>query len=132
MKKGLKVLGLSAVFALFLTCSASATSIYFDKSVPTAQGYTALEEARKSMSTSYGTVKLSTKEPVAVSFSLRAKRSDGSWGKYQSPTVVSEINKTYNVWYEYETGVGTKVQARVRNHNWSLNSNQIEGVFDYK
>ena len=119
-------------FALLLTISASAATVTINHSVPTMQGYATLASKNKNQSTSYGTVYLTIKEPAAVTFSARAKKSDGTWGSYQAGTVVDKAKKTFNVAYEYNLGVGTTVQARFRNHNWSVNSNQIEGTFDYK
>ena len=136
MKKGKKFLRLSifgiGFFAIFLTVSASAATVTINHAVPTMQGYVTLASRSKSQASSYGTVKLTKKDPVAVTFSARAKKSTGSWGSYQSGTVVEKTGTTYNVPYEYNLGAGTTVQARFRNHNWSLNSNQIEGTFDYK
>lgn len=115
-----------------LVTGLSATSITINESVPTMQGYKELASRNKSESSSSGTVSLTLKDPDAVTFSARAKKSDGTWGSYQAGTVVSKTNTNYNVAYEYNLGVGTTVQARFRNHNWSLNSNQIEGTFNYR
>ena len=136
MKKGKKFFKLSmfgiGFFALFVTISASAATVTINHAVPTMQGYVTLSSKSKSQASSYGTVTLTKKDPVAVTFSARAKKTDGSWGAYQAGTVVEKTNTKYNVAYEYNLGAGTTVQARFRNHNWALNSNQIEGTFDYK
>ena len=96
------------------------------------QEYVSLSSKSKSVASSYGTVTLTKKDPDAVTFSARAKKSDGTWGDYQEAVVVNTTNTTYRIPYEYALSAGTTVQARFRNHNWSLNSNQIEGTLDYK
>lgn len=135
MRKTKKVLFtslFSIAMMLLLTFSASATTIKLNHAVPTMQGYVNLSIAIKSESSTYGTVNLTKKDPDAVTFSARYLNSLDKWEDYYLPAVVSSTNVTTLVFYPVNLGVGTTVQARFRNHNWSLNSNQIEGIYDYK
>ncbi len=120
------------VFALVLTLNASATQIEINHAVPTAQGYVTLPSGVKSKTSDYGIVNLSKKDPSAVTFSARAWKTEGKWGSYASGVVVDDVGKNFNIPYAYNLGQGSIVQARFRNHNWSLNSNQIEGTLNYQ
>ena len=134
MKKGklfLRLTSFMVLLVLIFTLSVSATQVRINHAVPTMQGYVELPQASKSLSSDYAGVCLWIKDPESVTFSARAKKTDGTWGAYQAGTVVYETGILYHVRYEYNLGIGTTVQARFRNHNWSLNSNQIEGYFDY-
>ena len=135
MRKTKKVL-FSSLFSvavmLLLTINASATTTRINHAVPTMQGYVTLSIASKSESSSYGTVNLTRKDPDAVTFSARYLNPMDKWEDYYLPAVVSSTNVTTLVFYPANLGVGTLVQARFRNHNWSLNSNQIEGIYDYR
>ena len=134
MKKGkmfLKLISLVMLIVLICTLSVSATSLVVDEEVPKAQGYVYLTKAYKSQSSSYATVCLARKDPVAVTFSNSAQKTDGTMGGYYTGTVVTEVNRIYNVPYEYYLAKDSLVQARFRNHNWSLNNNRIKGVYNY-
>lgn len=125
-KKYLKVLISLGIIATTFT-GVSAATVTIDHSVPTAQGYKYLTAKAKSQKTSYGTVILTKKEPDAVTFSAAAQG-----GFYSDGVTVYNTNQTYNVNYAGTYGAGTIMQARFRNHNWSLVSNIIKGTFDYK
>lgn len=131
-KKLLKTSLLGMVAMMLMVTGASATTIALNHSVPTMQGYVTLPAKTKSESSSYGTVYLTKKDPDAVTFSARYKNSLGNWEDYYLGAVVDKTNVTVLVFHQANLGVGTTVQARFRNHNWSLNSNQIEGTYDYK
>ncbi len=120
-----------ATFVLFLTLSANAATLEINHSVPIAQGYVSLTPKQKDQSTNFATIVLTLKDPAAVTFSTRAMKTGSVWGDYQSGVVVKETYVTYQIPYEYNLGVGTFVQACFRSHNWSLNSNQIEGTLNY-
>lgn len=119
-------------FTVLLTSSVNAANVTINHSVPTMQKYVTLSMQSKSSASSNASVTLTKKEPDAVTFSARALKSNGTWGEYQAGTVVTKTNMAYSVPYEYYLAAGTVVQARFRNHNWSMNSNQIEGIFDYR
>lgn len=122
------VVGLVSLGVVAFTFSGvSAVMVNINHSVPTAQGYKVLPTKDKSERSNLGAVTLSKKEPDAVTFSAKA---DG--GSYASGTTVTEKGLIYDVKYAGTYGVGTPMTARFRNHNWSLNSNMITGVFDYR
>lgn len=103
--------------------------------VPTAQGYQLLATGTTSKDTSWSAVNLSAMTPDAVTFSVSATKSNGSWKNYGTGTVYknSYVGKTYVVEY-YQGNIvaaGTDVQARFRNHNFSFSSNTITGEYDY-
>ena len=127
MKKNkFRILVSLGIIASSLT-GVSAATARINSSVPTAQGYKTVTSKSKTQTTNYGTVRLTKKEPDAVSFS--AKNNGGSYG---SVTTVTQTGTTYRVNYTGTFGSGTPMTARFRNHNWSLNSNMITGTFDYK
>ena len=119
-------------FTILLVSSVSAAGVTINHSVPTMQAYVTFPLISKSSASSNATVTLTKKNPDTVTFSARAQKTNGTWGDYQAGTVVTKTNVPYNVPYEYNLSAGTLVQARFRNHNWSMNSNQIEGIFDYR
>ncbi len=137
MKKSEKMLkrsliGLVGILALSAT-TVGASSVTINDAVPTMQGYKQLKEGTKTYGNNFATVILTKLDPDAVTFTVRAKKSDGSWGSYYSDGygTVTKTNKQEVVIYEYSLIKGTTTQARFRNSNFSLNSNQIEGTFKY-
>ena len=133
MKKSKRMLKLSAIAAIATIVTATGVSAsavaFFNKSVPTAQGYATLSALEKSQSSDYGIVNLSKMTPDAVTFSARAVADGHSYGKGKT---VTQLNTDFYVYYTATYGEGQNMQARFRNHNWSLNSNKISGEFDYK
>ncbi|MDX8420425.1 hypothetical protein MOZ60_10045 [Stecheria sp. CLA-KB-P133] len=122
---------LFACFSLYLTPIFS-SSVTINQTVPTAKGWQDISAGSiTGNSAGYGSVKLTLKTPEAVVFEVKAKKADGSWGPYTGSKVVWNVNQWYSNSYEYNLGKGTSVQARYQNFNWSLNSNQIEGTYNY-
>lgn len=133
MRKSKKMLRLSAIAAIAtiatVTGVSAASTSFTDKSVPTAQGYATLTAMKKSESSDYGIVNLSKMTPDAVTFSAKATASGHTYGAGKT---VTQLNTDFYVYYTATYGEGQEMQARFRNHNWSLNSNKISGVFNYK
>lgn len=133
MKKSKRMLKLSAIAAIATIATATgvsaATTSFTDKSVPTAQGYATLTAMAKSESSDYGIVNLSKMTPDAVTFSAKAVANGHNYG---SGKTVTQLDTDFYVYYTAIYGSGQKMQARFRNHNWSLNSNKISGSFNYK
>lgn len=94
MKKNkFRILVSLGIIASSLT-GVSAATASINSSVPTAQGYKTVTSKSKTQTTNYGTVRLTKKEPDAVSFS--AKNNGGSYG---SVTTVTQTGTTYRVNY---------------------------------
>lgn len=116
---------------LLMIIGTSATVQTLNHAVKTMQGYTTLPSVQKSKSSYMAGVVLSLKDPEAVTFSVRAKETNGEWTSYYNGTTVTTLNTNYVVYYQANYGVGTEVNARFRNSNFTLNSGQIEGEFNY-
>lgn len=130
-KKMLKVSFLGMMMSIFLMSGVSATTVAFPgQNVPSQQTYAYVDAANKSASSNKGIVKLTRMEVTAVTFSARAVATGHSYG---SGKIVTQENTDFNVPYTATYGSGQKMQARFRNHNWTLNSTKIiSGTFDYK
>lgn len=146
MKKYSKLLKISTVTLSVCVCMITTKAIHmvdltksdvtFDIAVKTKQEYSYLDSKKKQQNTSYGIVGIEYMDPDAVTFS--AGPGSGSnvtaWG---DGVVLYKKDKNSNepltaqVPYGAIYGAGQEMTARVRNHNWTLNSNQIEGRFRY-
>ncbi len=137
MKKIKKVLFVST-FAFALTSIglgvASATSVAVNTQVPQQQGYSNIIGANKSQTSSYGEVKLTSMESASAVTFYAKPVADLYYPN--AGAVVNTLNTKYKVYYNnnhdvaYDAGVA--VQARLRNHSWSLTRGHVVGTFDYK
>ncbi len=137
-----KILTISALSLSAFFCLTFAKAIDLTKSdapinaaVPTKQKYAYVADRDKQMATTYGIATLTLMDPAAVTFSAVIVR-DGKLGNWGEGTVLykkdmSDDSVSGMVDYGEVCNPGTTMRARFRNHNYTFNSNQIEGTFRY-
>lgn len=126
-----KLFSFAFILSVFLISNVKATTVSFPgMKVPARQTYATLDDAKKSESSSNGIVNLTRMEVDGVTFSARAVANGHSYG---SGKVVTQTNTNFIVNYTATYGAGQKMQARFRNHNWTLTGSKIiSGTFNYK
>jgi len=131
MKKKINRLLIFSVFAvvcsLFLINTVDATIVNISAKVPAFQKYGYVAQAEKGSRGSIASVYLWIKQNEAVTFTVRGVE-DNEYGK---GVVVEHTDLLNTLYYSKVYEKGTQVQARYRNHNWTANSGQIDGYFDY-
>lgn len=116
------------VGSIFFMNTADANVINISKKVPAFQKYEYLSQGQKNYDGNTANVTLWTKQNEAVTFTVKALSDD----KYGLGAVVEHVDLMYTLFYPQSHKAGTTVQARFRNHNWTANSGQIDGYFDYR
>lgn len=132
MKKKMNQILAFSVFmiiaSLFLLNTVDAAAVRISAKVPAFQKYAYVGQAEKSFQGSTANVELYVKQNEAVTFTIKAINSN----EYGLGAVVEHTDIAYDLYYSQSYDKGTKVQARYRNHNWTANSGQIDGYFNYQ
>lgn len=119
---------LTIICSLFLLNTVDAAAVGISSKVLPFQKYAYVGQAEKSFKGSTAMVELYVKQNEAVTFTVKAV-NDGTYGK---GVVVEHTDLAYDLYYSQIYDKGTQVQARYRNHNWTANSGQIDGYFNYQ
>lgn len=132
MKKKMNQILAFSVFmiiaSLFLLNTVDAAVVGISAKVPAFQKYAYVGQAEKSFQGSTANVELWVKQNEAVTFTVKATNSN----EYGLGAVVEHTDIAYDLYYSQSYDKGTQVQARYRNHNWTGNSGQIDGYFNYQ
>ncbi len=116
------------VGSIFFMSTVDATIVNISAKVPSFQQYGYVRQAEKSKNGKEAAVDLWVMQNEAVTFSVKSV-GDGTYGR---GTTVKYVDVAYTINYSKEYAKGEQVQARYRNHNWTPNSGQMDGYFDYQ